>query len=67
MAKQKIIEYVSLEMKQAMDNGETYTLENLNSLQIPDSEYSISVNDNIAIIIIDGFEFTLDSDFNLSN
>lgn len=67
VAKQKIIEYVSLEMKQAMDNGETYTLENLNSLQIPDSEYSISVNDNIAIIIIDGFEFTLDSDFNLSN
>jgi hypothetical protein len=65
-ARNKIIEYVSMAMTEAVNNGETYTLANLQELEIPDSDFTVSINDTIAVITIDGYEFTLDSDFNLS-
>ncbi len=66
-ARQKVYDAVSLAMGKAQENGEEYTLSNIVDLEIPDSTVSVSVNDNIAVINIDGYEFTIDSDFNLSN
>lgn len=67
IAKQKIIDGISNAMGEAMANNRTYTLLDVESLEIPDSEVNISVNDDIAIINIDGFVFTLDSEFKLYN
>jgi flagellar basal body-associated protein FliL len=65
-AKNLIIKYVSEAMTEAVNNGETYTLADLEDLEIPDVDFSVSINDTIAVITINGYEFTLDSDFNLS-
>ena len=65
-ARQKIIDSVSKAITESIERGEEYTLSNLIDLDIPDSQFSVSVNDNIAILNVDGYEFSLDSEFNLS-
>lgn len=64
-AKNKIVESVSEAMTIAQREGRRYTLNDLQTLEIPGSEFSVSINGNVAILKIDGFEFKLDSDFQL--
>jgi hypothetical protein len=66
-ARQKVYDSVASAMAEAESRGEVYTILDIQNLEIPDSTYSISVNDNIAIVIVDGYEFTIDSEFHLSN
>ena len=65
-AKQKLIETVSLKMGEAIVNGETYTIENLKDLQIEGCNVSVNVSDNVAIVIVNGYSFKIDSNFNLT-
>lgn len=66
-AKQKLYDSVASAMGDAIARGEEYTILDLENLEIPDSTVSVSVNEDIAIVIVDGYEFTIDSDFNLSD
>lgn len=65
-AKQKLISAISTAMKEVESQDGEYVLSDVENLIIPDAEYSIVFSKNIAIITIDGFEFKLDSEFNLS-
>ena len=64
-AKNKIINSVSDAMTVAQREGRKYTLDDLKDLEIPESDFSVSFQDDIAILKIDGFEFKIDSDFQL--
>ena len=64
-AKNKIINSVSDAMTVAQREGRKYTLDDLKDLEIPESDFSVSFQDDIAILKIDGFEFKLNSDFQL--
>lgn len=64
-AKNKLISSISQAMTEAVEQGKTYTLIDLMTLEIPDSTFSVSLEGDIAILNIDGFEFKLNSDFQL--
>ena len=64
-AKNKIITYVSEAMAVAQSEEREYTLNDLLELEIPDSTFSVSIEDGVAILNIDGFEFKLNSEFQL--
>ena len=64
-AKNKIITYVSEAMGVAQSEEREYTLNDLLELEIPDSTFSVSIEDDVATINIDGFEFKLNSEFQL--
>lgn len=56
------------EMKnQAEENGEEFTIENLQDLSIDGFEVSSNVADDKAIVVIDIYTFTVDKDFNISD
>lgn len=65
-AQQKIISAVSAAMGKAQEEGREYTIADVADVVIDSDDYSISVSNNVAIIFVDGFEFTLDERFNLS-
>ena len=64
-AKNKIINSVSEAMTVAQNEGREYTLNDLIDLNIPDSEFTVSIEGDEAILNVDGFEFKLDSSFQL--
>lgn len=66
-ARQKLFDAVANAMGEAQANGEEYTIQDLVDLRIEGSEYSVSVNSDVAIVNIDGFEFTIDREFHLSD
>lgn len=65
-AKEKLINAVANEMYIAEQNGEEYTVNNIADLQIEDVQLEISVDNEIATVIIDGYTFTINSAFELS-
>ncbi len=65
-AKNKLINAIGDAMYSAEQNGEEYTLKDLENLYIDGSEVSVNVGNNMAVIIVDGFTFNIDSEFILS-
>ncbi len=66
-AKQALIKTIADKMRDYQNEGKSLKIEDLEDLQIPDCEVSISVSSNLAIITVNGYSFKLDSDFNLSD
>lgn len=64
--KQKLIEVISNQMGEAIARGETYTLANLESLQIEGYNVTVNISGNIAVVTVNGYVFNIDSEFNLS-
>lgn len=64
-AKNKLISAISEAMTNAINEGKTYSLNDLMTLEIPDSTFSVSIDGDIATLNIDGFEFKLNSEFQL--
>ena len=64
-ARVKLINAISEAMTVAQENGKTYSLIDLMVLEIPDTMISVSIENDIATINIDGFEFKLNSEFQL--
>ena len=64
-AKTKLINAISEAMGKAQEEGKTFGLIDLTTLEIPDSSFTVSLDGDIAILNIDGFEFKLNSDFQL--
>ena len=65
-AQTKLINAVTAEMEKAQNEGREYTLMNLQGLEIEDSTVSVMVNENLAIIAVDGYTFYIDPNFNLT-
>ena len=65
-AKTKLVDAVREEMQKAQDEEREYTLANLQDLKIENSIVSVMVNENLAIVAIDGFTFYIDPNFNLT-
>ena len=65
-ARQKLIDVVTGMMAEVQNRGEVFTLNNLVGLQIEGYNVSCSVNGNIATIVVNGYTFYIDSDFNLT-
>lgn len=66
-AKQILIQTISNKMRDYLDRGENLKIEDLEGLEIPDYEVNVSISSNLAIITVNGYQFNLDSDFNLSD
>ena len=65
-AKNKIIESVSQAMATAQSEGRAYTLEDLMNLEVDDvTSFTVSIGEDEAILDIDGFEFKINSEFQL--
>lgn len=64
--KQKLIEIISNQMGEAIARGETYTLANLENLQIEGYNVTVNISGNIAVVTVNGYVFNIDSEFNLS-
>ena len=64
-AKNKLINSISQAMTEAIEKGKTFSLIDLMVLEIPDSTFSVSIEGDVAILNIDGFEFKLNSEFQL--
>ena len=65
-AKVKLINAVANEMYIAEQNGQVYTVNDISNLQIENSEVEITVTDDIATVLIDGYTFKINSAFELS-
>ena len=65
ISKTKLINAISEAMTVAQSEGRTYSLIDLTSLEIPGSTFSVSLDGDIAVLNSDGFEFKLNSDFQL--
>ncbi len=65
-AKNKLINEISNQMRVAQDNGEVYTIQNLQNLIIEGSQVNVNLSENIAVVEIDGYVFNIDSEFKLS-
>jgi len=65
ISKTRLINAISEAMAVAQNEGRTYSLIDLTSLEIPGSTFSVSLDGDIAVLNIDGFEFKLNSDFQL--
>lgn len=66
-AKQALIKNIADKMRDYQNEGKNLKIEDLENLQIPDYEVSISISSNLAIITVNGYHFKLDSDFHLSD
>lgn len=64
-ARNKLVSSISEAMSIAQSEGRDYTLDDLINLEIPDSSFTVSVDGDEAILNIDGFEFRLNSSFEL--
>lgn len=65
-AKEKLINAVANEMYIAEQNGEEYTVNDVADLQMEDAELEVSVENEVATVIIDGYTFTINAAFELS-
>lgn len=66
IAKEKLINAVANEMYVAEQNGEEYTVNDIADLEIENSELEITVVDDVATVVIDGYTFMINSVFELS-
>ena len=66
-AKKALIQTLSDKMRDYLNDGKQLKIEDLQDLEIPNYEVSLSISSNLAIITVNGYEFKLDSDFNLSD
>lgn len=65
-AKNKLINAVKEEMKKAQEEEREYALIDLQELKIEGTTVSVMVNENMAVIAVDGFTFYIDPNFNLT-
>ena len=65
-AKNKLIDEIRKQVEIAQNEDRVYTLMDLKELNIEDSTLSIMVNENLAIVAIDGFTFYIDPNFVLT-
>ena len=61
-----LVETISNQMGEAELAGEEYTIQNLENLEIDGYNIQVSLNEEYAIITINGYKFKIDKDFNLS-
>ncbi len=66
-ARDALIQTVANKMRDYQNEGRELQLQDLEGLEIPDYSVEISINSNLAIIVVNGYRFTLDADFNLSD
>lgn len=52
---------------QAMENGEEFTLQNLNDLYIDGFEVTTNIDEDRAVVVVDVYTFNIDKDFNISD
>ena len=64
-AKNKLVNSISEAMATAQNEGRQYTLNDLITLDIPGSAFTVSIEGDEATLSIDGFEFKLNSEFQL--
>ena len=65
--KEILIQTLRNKMTEYLNNGTNLKIENLEGLEIPGYEVTTSISSNLAIITVNGYRFSLDSDFNLSD
>lgn len=65
-AKEKLINAVANEMYIAQQNEEEYTVNDIADLQMEDAELEISIENEVATVIIDGYTFKINAAFELS-
>lgn len=65
-AKQDLIEAIQTEMTDSLNNGEEYTIQDLEDLKLENHEIEVKISDDIAVVTVDGYTFNIDSEFNLS-
>ena len=65
-AKQDLIEAIQTEMTNSLNNGEEYTIQDLEDLNLENHEIEVKISDDIAVVTVDGYTFNIDSEFNLS-
>lgn len=65
-AKDALIEKFQSLYKEAQDNGQEFTLYNLENLEIEGFEVSSNITDEAAIIVVDTYTFKINSNFELS-
>lgn len=65
-AKQNLIEAIQTEMTNSLNNGEEYTIQDLEDLKLENHEIEVKISDDIAVVTVDGYTFNIDSEFNLS-
>ena len=65
-AKQDLITAIQNDMTESLNNGEEYTLQDLEGLQIDGHTVEVEVSDDLAVVTVDGYTFNIDSEFNLS-
>ena len=66
-ARDALIQTVANKMRDYQNEGRELQLQDLEGLEIPDYSVEISINSNLAIIVVNGYRFTLDAYFNLSD
>ena len=62
----KLVKKISEEMSKAEQEGREYALIDLQTLQIEGSTVSVMVDENMAIVAIDGYTFSIDPNFVLT-
>ena len=65
-AKEKLINAVASEMYNAEQNGETYTVNDIANLEMEDAELEVTVENDVATVVIDGYTFSINAAFELS-
>ncbi len=66
-ARDALINKVSIMMREAIDREEEFTIHNLTDLNIDGYEVSTNVSENEAIVVVNGYTFKIDSEFNLTD
>ena len=64
--KEKLINAVATEMYNAEQNGETYTVNDIADLEMEDVELEVFVENDVATVTIDGYTFSINAAFELS-
>lgn len=65
--KNLLISTVSNQMGEALNNGQEYTIYNLQNLQISGHIVNVFIENDIATVSVDGVKFKIDSNFNLTD
>lgn len=66
VAKQDLITAIQNEMTESINNGEEYTLQDLEELEVEGHTVEVEISENLAVVTVDGYTFNIDSEFNLS-
>lgn len=66
-ARDAFVQTVADKMRDYLNEGRELQLQDLEGLEIPGYDVEISISSNLAIVTVNGYRFTLDADFNLSD